>query len=369
MKILNLSLDNSVLNKDSGLAKRVVEYGGLFEKYAIIVPAKENKEVRLSDNTKAYGVKSGNKAVGLFKICVLAKKLMKQDEFNAITVQDQYFLGFMALRLARKFKIGLEIQVHGFEKYGGLRKLIARYVLPRADSVRVVSQRLKRRLVSEFGAAEDAITVAPIFSDFGCRISDVGFRMSDFGSLNKKGKENGGKFIFLTVGRLVPVKNIEMQIEALANYELRIANCELWIVGEGPERKNYELRITNYKLNNKIKLFGWRDDLDKFYRQADAFILTSDSEGWGLAVIEAAARGLPIVMTDVGCAGEVIKDGESGIVIPAGDRRKLEEAMVKLIEDESLRRRLGSGAQEAVRRLPSKEEALELYKQSLEKAA
>jgi len=298
MKILNLSLDSSVLDKNSALAKRMIEYGDLFARYDIIVPATENKKVELSSRVRAHGVKAGNKAMGLFKIYRLAQRLAKRNEFDAVTVQDQYFLGLAAWRLAREFGAGLEIQVHGFEKYGGLRKAAAKFVLPRANSVRVVSERLKKRLTKEFGVAEDKITAAPIYSDFG-------FRISDFGSFNKKDKKNDGKFIFLTVGRLAPVKNIGMQIEAMAEIVKQYPNVELWIAGDGPERKNYELRITNCELNNKIKLFGWQDNLNKFYAQADAFLLTSDSEGWGLAVIEAASCGLPIIMTDVGCAGEV----------------------------------------------------------------
>ena len=359
MKILNLSLDNSVLNKNSNLAKRVIEYGNLFERYGIIVPARENKEVELSDSINAYGVKSGNKAVGLFKICRLAKKLIKQDEFNIITAQDQYFLGFIALMLARKFKIGLEIQVHGFEKFSGWRKMIAKLVIPRADSLRCVSRRLKRQLVGEFGAVEDKITVAPIFSDFGFRISDI-----ENSVLEDKSK----KFIFLTVGRLAAVKNIGMQVKAMAEIVKKYQDVELWIAGKGEEIGNLKLVISNLGLADKVKIIGWRDDLEKFYSRADAFLLTSDSEGWGLAVIEAAAYGLPIIMTDVGCAGEVIRGGESGIIIPVGDQKKLEEAMVRLAGDGKLRKKLGENAREAVKKLPSKEEILRLYKQSWEKA-
>ena len=73
-------------------------------------------------------------------------------------------------------------------------------------------------------------------------------------------------------------------------------------------------------------------------------------------------------MTDVGLAGEVIKNNESGLVIPVGDQGELEKAMVRLMEDEGLRKKLGEGARGAVNKLPSKQEILELYKQSWHKA-
>ncbi|MBU4015459.1 glycosyltransferase family 4 protein [Patescibacteria group bacterium] len=289
---------------------------------------------------------------------MLAKEKLvheKHQGYDIITVQDQYYLALVGLLLAKKFKIGLEIQIHGFEKYSGLRKLIVKFVIPKANAVRTVSQRLKKRLAGEFGVEEDRITVVPVYSYVGCRMSDVGHK-------------SDGKFIFLTVGRLVPVKNIEMQINALANIVKKYSNVELWIVGEGEEKEKllnlcYALRVTRY-----AKFLGWQSHVDEFYGKADAFLLTSHSEGWGLAVVEAARCGLPIIMTNVGCAGELIVDSESGIVIPAGDQEKLEENMVKLIEDKELRSKLGENARQAVLKLPSIAETLNLYKKSWENA-
>ncbi|MDD4900799.1 MAG: glycosyltransferase family 4 protein [Patescibacteria group bacterium] len=351
MKILSLGLDNSILNKSSALARRVVEYGNLVEEYTVIVPSQKNEKISLSEKVKVYGSGGGNKSARLIKIYHLAKKLLQKEKYDVITVQDQYSLALIGLKLADKFNIGLEIQVHGFEKFMGWRKLIAKYVLPRADAVRCVSKRLKKQLIDQFGVKEEKITVVPIYSE---RTTHNAQRIT----------RQDKKFIFLTVGRLVPVKNVEMQIKAMCEVVKAQPNTELWIVGDGPGRKNYELRIMNYGLEKNVKLFGRQDSLDSYYSRADAFVLTSDAEGWGLAVIEAAAAGLPIIMTDVGCAGEVIKNGESGLVIPVGNKQELVEAMLKIIEDKNLRKKLGDNAGLAVKRLPNKEQTLALYKRS-----
>jgi len=87
-----------------------------------------------------------------------------------------------------------------------------------------------------------------------------------------------------------------------------------------------------------------------------------------MAIVEAANHGLPIIMTDVGCAGELIENEKSGLIIPVDNQIKLEEAMVRIIKDDSLRKKLAEGALSAVKKLPSKEETLALYKQSWEKA-
>jgi len=368
MKILNLGIDNSVLDKNSKLAKRAVAYGGLVEKYIIIVPFAEGKIVDLSEKVKVFGVKTKNKVFGFIKIYNLAKRLMKKEKINLISVQDQYYLGFMSLRLAKKFKIGLEIQVHGFEKYGGLRKVIAKYILPRANAVRCVSLRLKKELISEFRVKENNITVAQIFVD----IAKMSLRGAFATKQSRQDALTGialpstynGKVVFLTIGRLVPVKNIVIQIKAMVEVIKKFPEVELWIIGEGPEKNNLEYIINNLELSEKVKLLGWQGDLRKFYSQADVFMLTSNYEGWGLAVIEAAAYGLPIIMTDVGCAGEVIRNRENGIIISVGDVKKLGEAMVKIMENKDLRKKLGDCACEAVKKLQNNYETLALYKKS-----
>ena len=100
---------------------------------------------------------------------------------------------------------------------------------------------------------------------------------------NKENKEHGlnSKFIFLTVSRLAPVKNISLQIRAMAELIKKYPNTELWIVGDGAEKSNLKSKISKLKLENNVKLLGWQNNPDEFYSQADAFLLTSNYEGWG----------------------------------------------------------------------------------------
>ena len=175
-------------------------------------------------------------------------------------------------------------------------------------------------------------------------------------------------FIFLTVGRLVRVKNIEMQIRTLA--QLGNRNWGLWIVGDGSEKN--ALSNLAYKLGvaEKIKFFGQQDhsSLFRLYQLADCFLLTSLEEGWGLAVAEAAYFGLPIIMTDVGCAGEFIKDNYNGRVIKPGDHADLLKVVEEIIRDKDLSLRLGENAKQSFKDLPNQEVVLELYLKSWKKA-
>lgn len=350
-------MDNSILNKTSALAARAVEYGGLVEKYTVIVPANRNEESVLSDRVKIYGVAGKNKFIKLYNLWRQAKILLENAVYGIITVQDQYYLALVGYYLAKKFKLGLELQVHGFEKFYGWRKLIAKYVLPRAGAIRAVSRRLKNQLIDEFGVKQEKITVVPIYCE------------SRIKNQESKITKNDNKFIFLTAGRLAAVKNIGMQIEAIAEAARECPNLELWIIGDGPKREKLEKLSYRLRAASHVKFFGWQKDVSPYYLQADAFMLTSHYEGWGLAVIEAGQFGLPIIMTDVGCAGDVIINNESGLVIPVGAKEKLVAAMLSIIRDDNLRKKLGKNAKLAASRLPDKEQTLKLYKLSWETAA
>ncbi len=357
MRILNLSLDKNILKQDSFPARRIKKYGNLVDKYFVVVPTSQNISLDLSSRVRVYGIKGKYKLFAFFSIFKKAWQIIKKYKINIISIQDPYYLAILGLILARVFNLGLEIQVHGFEKFTFLRKIVARLVLPHANSVRTVSQRLKNFLRDEFGIREDKITVVPVY-----------FKKTNNNRIGLK-QIKKDKFIFLTIGRLVPVKNIDLQIKALKNV-IKTSNkqIELWIVGSGPEKIRLEKLVNELNLKKQVVFFGWRDSLDNFYRQANVFLLTSNSEGWGMVILEAASYGLPIIMTRVGCADEFIIHKKNGIIITPDNQKELEQAMIKLLNNKKLRFELGNAAFKSFKNLPSEEEILNLYKESWQKA-
>jgi glycosyltransferase involved in cell wall biosynthesis len=85
-------------------------------------------------------------------------------------------------------------------------------------------------------------------------------------------------------------------------------------------------------------------ELVALFHRADVFALPTKADCLGLALLEGAAAGLPLVSTSVAGVPEIVVDGETGLVVPPGDRAALSAALLRLIEDEGLRRRLGTGA-------------------------
>lgn len=353
IKILSLGLDPGIFDKGSQVIDRIIEYSEIVDEITMIVPFKKEKTIKLSEKVCIFGVGSVIKAISFFKIYYFAKKLLTQKKFDIIIVQDQYYLAFVSWLLAKKFNLGFEIQLHGFEKFYGLRKIIAKFIMKRAGAVRVVSERLKYNLIKNFNVKAENITVVPIYVE-----------IKNKKGLYKEYKKKNDNFIFLTIGRLVKIKNIKMQIKAMKEILKEHKDIELWIIGDGPERKKLEKEALKLNLIKNIKFLGYQENLDIFYLKADAFILTSDSEGWSMVIIEAASYGLPIIMTDVGCAGEVVKNNESSIIIPVGGEKELIESMLNIIKNENLRKKLGENAQRTISSLPNKEKTIELYKES-----
>ncbi len=144
---------------------------------------------------------------------------------------------------------------------------------------------------------------------------------------------------FLYVGRLAPEKGVDVLMRAFAGI-----NGELVIAGTGPEEGRLRgLAPPQTRFLGHID----RDELPAWYAAADALVLPSLSEPWGMPLNEAAAAGLPLVASDaVGAARELVEDGRNGFVVPAGDVAALHDALGRLTGDEELRRAAGARSRE-----------------------
>jgi glycosyltransferase involved in cell wall biosynthesis len=151
--------------------------------------------------------------------------------------------------------------------------------------------------------------------------------------------------VVLSVGRLVREKGLDVLVRASA-----AAGVELVLAGDGPERENL-LRL-GQRLGVNLSIIGDvpEEKVSRQYAAADTFALLSLQETWGVVVNEAAASGLPLVLSDrVGAAYDLLRDGENGFLVPAEDAGAAAEALRKLAADADLRRRMGERSRELVR--------------------
>lgn len=359
------------LDPESVVAFRNRAYGRLVTHYSIIVPSPTTVTVHLSDSTTVYGIGGLHKIVQFVKMYRRVALIIKSGKCNLITTQDMYFLGFLGLYFARKYRLGLEIQVLGIEKLTPFRKLLAKYVLRNSSVVRALSERIQGRLLNEFGVDARKVNVVPIYVDvnklgLNLRMQNETAVLESERIANAFKEQYGSFFNFLTVSRLVPIKQISMQLRALKRIVLTEPAVRLHIVGDGPDEQKLKTEVKNLGLADYVIFHGRQTGLTlgMFYRECDCFVLTSDYEGWGMVIVEAATAGLPVIMTDVGCAGEFIINGESGIVIPVGDEDALVDAMLKVQADTHMREELSLGTKKAINSLQSFDAILAQYKEN-----
>jgi len=327
MKILGISLDSSILNKESIPAQRIIKFGQFLDKYYLLVPAKRNQCSQLANNIYTEALTASSKFFLFFRMYKRIKKILQKEKFDLLTTQDAYFLSLIMIYLSRKNKTRFEVQIHGFEKFNGLRKILANYSLKQADIIRTVSIKSKKYLVENFSIPTAKIYVAPVFVDRQ-KIEDSENKFS----LREIYKD---KFIFLTVGRLVPVKNIALQIKAIK--KLNLNKVKLIIVGEGPEKENLKALVKQENLQDSIIFVNeYINNLPDYYKSSDCLLITSDMEGYCMVVAEAVLADLTVIMTDVGCAGDLVEDKVNGFLIPINNLDILVDRMRRVVEDRKL---------------------------------
>ena len=152
--------------------------------------------------------------------------------------------------------------------------------------------------------------------------------------------------VVVSVGRLKAPKDFVSLVRSLA--EIRPRPFHALIVGDGPDRVAVEKEIRRLDLVREVELLGERRDVSDLLAASDVFVLSSDSEGLPMSILEAMANGLPVVATAVGGVPEVVLDGETGFLVPPGDSKRLAAALARLVDDAGLRRSLGDAGRRRV---------------------
>ena len=157
--------------------------------------------------------------------------------------------------------------------------------------------------------------------------------------------------LVVAVGRLVPVKQFHLLIQALARLKADMPGLRAVIAGEGYERPALEALLQRHGAESWIELPGFVDDeaLVDLYRSAWVVASSSLREGWGMTVTEAGACGTPAVATRIGGHEDAVVDGQSGLLVDGPE--DMTRALGSVLHDEVLRRRLGVGALDRAARL------------------
>lgn len=139
------------------------------------------------------------------------------------------------------------------------------------------------------------------------------------------------EFVFLNVSRMVKQKRHELAVDGFRVFNTKHPGYRLLLVGDGPRKTAVREKVRAYGLESHIVLAGESTDVHPLYALADAFLLTSQREGFCIAAMEGLAFGLPLVATRVGGVVEYLKEGENGYAIHEQTPEAVAEAMEKLI--------------------------------------
>lgn len=200
-----------------------------------------------------------------------------------------------------------------------------------------VSESTRDELV-RMGVAADRISV--VHNGLDPRFLDAGI----IGAPAVPDRKEPGLVIYL--GRLKKYKNVDHLIQAMAIVRDEVPDARLVIVGTGDRRRALEALTRSMGLDDAVRFTGFVSEEEKrrLLTRAEVSACPSSKEGWGITVIEANACGVPVVATRVSGLRDAVVDGETGVLVPPGDRKAMARALIGLLRDRSARERLARNA-------------------------
>lgn len=221
-----------------------------------------------------------------------------------------------------------------------VERLLARW----SDAIIAISPLQSQDLTGRYRVVKAAkVHVVPLALDLGSSgpILDRRRAKAELGF-------GGDDVVLGFVGRLVPVKAPALLLEAFAAARAVDSRFRLLVVGDGELRGELEEQARGGGIAGDVRFVGWREDLPAVYAAMDAVVLTSVNEGTPIALIEAAAVGLPVVATSVGGVPDVVTHGRHGLLTPSGDAHALADAFLTIARSEEERTRMGQAARQEI---------------------
>ncbi len=258
------------------------------------------------------------------------------------------FLGRQAALLAgpRRPKLVHTFHGHVLEGYFGPNKSklyrgLERTLGKRTDQLIGVSEATVSDLVRLGVAERERFRVVPLGLDLG-RFADREEELRE--TVRKELGLRDDQVLCTFVGRVVPIKQLDLLLSAIAEAREQNQRVRLMIVGDGEQRPQLETLAERLGIGSAVHFAGYRRDLVSVWAASDIAVLSSANEGTPVSLIEAAAAGVPAVATDVGGVRETLAPG-SGAIVPAADPASLAAGILALASDPERRSRCGQAAQ------------------------
>ncbi|MEA3350817.1 MAG: glycosyltransferase [Chloroflexota bacterium] len=169
--------------------------------------------------------------------------------------------------------------------------------------------------------------------------------------------------LLISVGRLTSQKGHGYMLAAFPQVLAHLPKTVLALVGDGPRREELEQQARASKIEAGVRFLGTRDDVYRLLSAADVFVLPSVSEGMPMSLLEAMGMGVPVVASHLEGIADVVENGQHGLLVPPGEVKLLAEAIIRLLENDGLRKRLAQSAQQLVREAYTLDRMCEQYEE------
>ncbi len=268
--------------------------------------------------------------IAVYKLYRLIKQLKPQ-----IVHTHLYYAGIWGSLVGKLAGVPVILTTeHGMTLWKKRRHLLLeRLVNPFTDKMIAVSEEIRQRRIQHQGVTPEKIITIPNAVD-----------VERFNRLNSRNKirtqlgVNASSPLVGTVARLAPEKRLDHLLKAARVVCDAVPQARFLIIGDGPLREELEAQALQLDLTpDYVTFLGSRRDIPDLLSALDIFVLSSETEGLPVSLLEAMAASRPVVATRVGAIPQVIQDGHNGLLISPHDPAGLAKAILTLIEDNTLR--------------------------------
>lgn len=360
VNLLAIGLDQTIAQKPTGVASdtrwRQLKYAGILENYHVIVRSfdKANRTpIQLADNFWVYSTGSANKISFIWDAVRIGSQICESSEVDAISTQDPFTTALAGYILKRRHNIPLSIQFAGDmvdnpywlkeKPFYPLMNALAKWLIKRADTFRVVSIKEKRKLMG-MGIPESRIWNLGWISDFSRFIE------ADGSEVRQRYLSNRFSKLVLFAGRLVAQKDLPNLLTATSHVLREHSNVLFLIVGSGDKEGEAKSFAQKLEIDSSVVFTGPipYDQIPSYFAACDLFVLPSVYEGNARVLAEAAAAAKPVVATDVSGTQDTVIEGETGYIVPVGRSEALARGMIRLLDDPAQAAEMGRRAREHI---------------------
>lgn len=267
---------------------------------------------------------------------------------------------FHTCRALSKFKVPIIQTIHSsvinhlfVQKY---------YIKKRVSAYVSISEQLQQIINDKIGIKEENNYL--IYN---------GVNIEEFKNENRKINDEAKKII--SIGRLTPAKDYKNLFNAIKILEKKLKKDkskipEFLIVGDGELEKDLKELSKNLNIDDNVNFLGLRDDIPELLSESDIYVMSSEWEGLSIALIEAAASGIPIIATNAGSNSEIINDGENGMIVSVKNSEVLADRLYKLIKNKKLRKKISKNNDNVIGKFSIKNSTgkhLDMYRNEMRK--